>query len=265
MQMYYQNNQRGGNMKALITGASSGIGRDMARYLAAKGCDLILVARREDRIRELEKELKNVDIRCITLDVGRSEECFRLYELTKDDGVDMLINNAGFGLAGEYVRADLDTELNMIDVNIKAVHILTKLFLRDFVARDRGIILNVASSAGFMAGPLLSTYYATKNYVLRLTEAVYEELRRRKSHVRISALCPGPVNTEFNKVAQVKFAVSGISSEYCAKVAIDGALQGKPVIIPGAMLKAGLFFRKFLSEKTMLKIAYNFQRRKNEQ
>lgn len=251
-------------MKALVTGASSGIGRDMARYLAQKGWDLILVARREDRIRELQKELKDVDIRCITLDVGRAEDCYRLYELTKTDGVDMLINNAGFGLAGEYVRADLDTELNMIDVNIKAVHILTKLFLRDFVARDRGFILNVASSAGFMAGPLLSTYYATKNYVLRLTEAIYEELRRKGSHVRISALCPGPVNTEFNKVAKVKFAVDGISSEFCAKVAIDGTLQGKPVIIPGAMLKAGLFFRKFLSEKTMLKIAYGFQRRKNE-
>ena len=251
-------------MKALITGASSGIGRDMARYLAQKGWNLILVARREDRIRELQKELKNVDVRCITLDVGRAEDCYRLYDLTKNDGVDMLVNNAGFGLAGEYVRADLDTELNMIDVNIKAVHILTKLFLRDFVARDRGFILNVASSAGFMAGPLLSTYYATKNYVLRLTEAIYEELRRKGSRVRISALCPGPVNTEFNKVAKVKFAVDGISSEYCAKVAIDGTLQGKPVIVPGAMLKAGLFFRKFLSEKTMLKIAYGFQRKKNE-
>ena len=251
-------------MKALITGASSGIGRDMARYLAQKGWNLILVARREDRIRELQKELKNVDVRCITHDVGRAEDCYRLYDLTKNDGVDMLVNNAGFGLAGEYVRADLDTELNMIDVNIKAVHILTKLFLRDFVARDRGFILNVASSAGFMAGPLLSTYYATKNYVLRLTEAIYEELRRKGSRVRISALCPGPVNTEFNKVAKVKFAVDGISSEYCAKVAIDGTLQGKPVIVPGAMLKAGLFFRKFLSEKTMLKIAYGFQRKKNE-
>ena len=251
-------------MKALITGASSGIGRDMARYLAQKGWDLILVARREDRIRELQNELKDVRVVCISLDVGRAEDCYRLYELTKNDGVDMLVNNAGFGLAGEYVRADLDTELNMIDVNIKAVHILTKLFLRDFIARDRGFILNVASSAGFMAGPLLSTYYATKNYVLRLTEAIYEELRRKGSHVRISALCPGPVNPEFNKVAKVKFAIDGISSEYCAKVAIDGTLQGKPVIIPGAMLKAGLFFRKFLSEKTMLKIAYGFQRKKNE-
>ena len=251
-------------MKALITGASSGIGRDMARYLASLGWDLILVARREDRLLELKRELPSVGVRLMTLDVGREQDCFTLYEQTKDDNVDMLINNAGFGLAGEFTTTDLDTELNMIDVNIRAVHILTKLFLRDFVERDSGFILNVASSAGFMPGPLLSTYYATKNYVLRLTEAIYEELRRKGSRVKISALCPGPVNTEFNAVAKVKFAMNGISSEYCARTAIDGALQGKLIIIPGGMLKAGLFFRRFLPEKPLLKIAYNFQRRKNE-
>lgn len=250
-------------MKALITGASSGIGRDMARYLASLGWDLILVARRKDRILELKKEL-SVDVRTIALDVGRAEDCYRLYELTKDEHIDMLVNNAGFGLAGEFTKTDLDTELNMIDVNIRAVHILTKLYLHDFVERDSGFILNVASSAGFMPGPLLSTYYATKNYVLRLSEAIYEELRRKGSRVKISVLCPGPVNTEFNTVAKVKFAVNGITSEYCARTAIDGALKGKLIIVPGAVLKAGLFFRKFLSEKGMLKIAYNFQRRKNE-
>ena len=250
-------------MKALITGASSGIGRDMARYLASKGWDLILVARREDRIKELQNELKDVQVGCIALDVGRAEDCYRLYELTKDEHIDMLINNAGFGLAGEFTETDLDTELNMIDVNVRAVHILTKLFVRDFIARDSGVILNVASSAGFMPGPLLSTYYATKNYVLRLSEALYEELRRRESHVSISALCPGPVDTEFNRVAKVKFAAKGISSEFCAKTAIDGALQGKLVIIPGAMMKAGLFFRRFVPEKALLRMVYGFQERKN--
>lgn len=251
-------------MKALITGASSGIGRDMARYLAQKGWDLILVARREDRLRELSSDIGNVDVRIIALDVGKEDDCRRLYELTKDESIDMLINNAGFGLAGEFADSDLDAELNMIDVNVCAVHILTKLYLRDFIKRDSGIILNVASSAGFMPGPLLSTYYATKNYVLRLTEAIYEELRRKGSKVSVSALCPGPVNTEFNRVAKVKFAVSGISSEMCAKTAVDGALNGKLIIIPGAMIKVGLFFRRFLPEKLMLKIAYNFQRKKNE-
>ena len=231
-------------MKALITGASSGIGRDMARYLAQMGWDLILVARREDRIKELKKELKNVEVRCIVTDVGRKEDCYALYETVKDETIDMLINNAGFGLAGEFVKTDLDTELNMIDVNVTAVHILTKLFLRKFAKRDSGIILNVASSAGFMPGPLLSTYYATKNYVLRLSEAIYEELRQKGSHVHIS--------------------VDGISSEMCARTAIDGALKGKLVIIPGGMMKVGLFFRRFAPEKLLLKLAYGFQKRKNE-
>ena len=251
-------------MKALITGASSGIGRDMARYLASKGWDLILVARREDRLKELKAELDNVNVRIITTDVGSADCCRELYGMTKDDGVDFLINNAGFGLAGEFTATDLDVELNMIDVNIRALHILTKLFLRDFTARDSGVILNVASSAGFMPGPLLSTYYASKNYVLRLSEAIYEELRRKGSHVRISALCPGPVNTVFNQVAKVKFAMKGISSEYCAKTAIDGAFVGKPVIIPGTVMKLGLFFRRFLSEKAMLRTAYGIQKRKND-
>ncbi|MBQ9514581.1 MAG: SDR family oxidoreductase [Ruminococcus sp.] len=251
-------------MKALITGASSGIGRDMARYLAGKGWDLILVARREDRLNELRDELKRVNVRVIVTDVGNADCCRELYEMTKADGVDMLINNAGFGLAGEFSLTDLDTELNMIDVNIRALHILTKLFLRDFIKRDSGVILNVASSAGFMPGPLLSTYYATKNYVLRLTEAIYEELRRKGSHVTVSALCPGPVNTEFNKVAKVRFAIKGISSEDCARIAVDKALDGKLIIVPSALLKTGLFFKHFVSEKFLLKLAYNFQRRKNE-
>ena len=115
-----------------------------------------------------------------------------------------------------------------------------------------------------MPGPLLSTYYASKNYVLRLSEAIYEELRHKNSRVKISALCPGPVNTEFNKVARVKFAVNGISSEDCARIAVDGALKGKLVIIPSFPIKAGLFFRRFAGEKFLLKLAYNFQRRKNE-
>jgi hypothetical protein len=251
-------------MKALITGASSGIGRDMARILAAKGCDLILVARREDRLLELKEELSNANIRIIVTDVGVAENCEKLYVDVAGERIDLLINNAGFGLAGEFAATDLDTELNMIDVNIRALHILTKLFLRDFIDRDTGIILNVASSAGFMPGPLMATYYATKNYVLRLSEAIYEELRRRGSRVKISALCPGPVNTEFNRVAKVKFAMKGISSEDCARIAIDGALKGKLVIIPGGMIRIGLFFRRFVPEKLMLKLAYGFQRIKND-
>lgn len=249
-------------MKALITGASSGIGRDMARYLGSLGWDLILAARREERLLELKKELTGVSVRCIRADVSSYDECLRLHDETKDEKIDLLVNNAGFGLAGEFLKTDLERELEMVDVNVKALHTLTKLYLKDFVNRDSGRILNVASSAGFMTGPLMATYYATKNYALRLTEAISEELRRKESHVTVSALCPGPVRTEFDRVASVKFSMKGISSEYCAKYAIDNALKGKLIIIPGASIRAGLFFRRFLSEKALMKLAYSFQRRK---
>ena len=253
-------------MKALVTGASSGIGRDMARYLGSKRYDLIITARRTDRLLELKKEIEEkygVNVRVITCDVADEKQCRGLYEQTKNDGVDMLINNAGFGIHGKFSEIDLDRELNLIDTNIRAVHILTKLFLKDFVKKDSGCILNVASSAGFLAGPLLSSYYASKNYVVRLTQGIYEELRREKSNVKISALCPGPVKTEFDKVANVKFAMDGVSSEYVAKYAIDKALRGKMIIIPGMLMKLSKFWERFLSEKAVTKISYNIQKRKN--
>jgi len=155
-------------MLALITGASSGIGRDMARVLASRGYDLILVARRKDRLEELKSEFK-VNVKIIVLDLSIEENVYKLFQKCVKDNIDILINNAGFGLFGEFYKTDLDTELKMIDLNIKAYHILTKLFLQDFIKKDRGYILNVCSSAGFMAGPILSTYYATKNYVTKLT------------------------------------------------------------------------------------------------
>lgn len=253
-------------MKALVTGASSGIGRDMARYLGSKHYDLIITARRTNRLLELKKEIEEkygVNVRVITCDVADEKQCRGLYEQTKNDGVDMLINNAGFGIHGKFSEIDLDRELNLIDTNIRAVHILTKLFLKDFVKKDSGCILNVASSAGFLAGPLLSSYYASKNYVVRLTQGIYEELRREKSNVKISALCPGPVKTEFDKVANVKFAMDGVSSEYVAKYAIDRALRGKMIIIPGMLMKLSKFWERFLSEKAVTKISYNIQKRKN--
>lgn len=249
-------------MRALITGASSGIGRDMARYLAQKGWDLVVVARRTDRLITLKEELKNVDVMCVTADLSKVSECQRLYEETKNVQIDMLINNAGFGLAGEFVSTDLDTELRMIETNITAVHVLTKLYLNDFVKRDSGIILNVASSAAFMAGPLLNTYYATKNYVYRLSQAIYQELKEKKSNVKISILCPGPIKTEFLDVANVGFVFGGTNSEDVAKLAVDKALKGKLIVIPGAMMKIGKFILRFTPEKLMLWVSYRIQHKK---
>ena len=142
-------------MLALITGASSGIGRDMARILSKKGYDLILVARRKERLLELKKEL-DTKVTTIAMDLSIEKNNYELYEKVKSKKIDVLINNAGFGLFGEFVKTEIDTELKMIDLNIKSYHILTKLFLQDFVRRDAGYILNVCSSAGFMAGPRMA-------------------------------------------------------------------------------------------------------------
>lgn len=250
-------------MKALITGASSGIGREIAKYLDSLGYDTILVARRKERLEELSKELKH-ESEIITLDVSKQKDVEKLIDITKDEKIEVLINNAGFGLFGDFDETPLDRELEMIDVNIKAVHILTKEFLIRFKKQNKGYILNVASSAGFLAGPYLSTYYATKNYVLRLTEAVNEELRVSGKNVHISALCPGPVDTEFNKVAKGTFNTKPLTPDYVAKYAVDQMFKNKMIIIPGRMLRIGKFFMRFIPERTLLKFIYNYQKNKTK-
>ena len=244
-------------MKALITGASSGIGKDMAIYLDSLGYELILVARDEEKLKELCNVLKKA--KYYTYDLCDVNNMYKLYEDTKNEKIDFLINNAGFGLFGYFDETDLDKELRMIDLNIKSVHVLTKLYLKDFVKRDSGHILNVASSAGFLVGPYLSTYYASKNYVLKLTMAISEELSRKRSKVKISALCPGPVDTNFNKVAGGHFNTSSLTSEYVAKYGVNKTLKGKMIIIPGLKIKLGVFFARFLPYKLLLKIMYNIQ------
>ena len=248
-------------MKALITGASSGLGREMARLLAARGYELILCARREERLRELAAELP-VPCRIIAADVSDEQECRLLYEAVQSEELEVVINNAGFGLFGEFVTADLDEELRMIDTNVRAVHILTKLAVRDFVQRGRGYILNVSSSAGFLPGPLMATYYATKNYVLRLTEALREELRRAGSPVRVCALCPGPVDTEFNDRAGVVFALKGITPEFCVQEAMHGMMHRRIIIVPSAFMRACTTAQKLLPAPLLMPIVARQQKKK---
>lgn len=250
-------------MKALITGASSGIGYSMAKYLSSLGYDLILVARDKEKLQKIQKELKT-DVKIVVVDLAQESKLKDLYVVCKNDNIDILINNAGFGLFGEFNSTDLNTELNMIDVNIKAVHILTKLFLKDMVKRNSGYILNVSSSASFQAGPLMSTYYASKSYVTKLTLALYEELRKSKSNVHVSCLCPGPVKTNFNDVANVQFAMKGMDSDVVAKYAIDKMLKKKLIIVPGFKMKTILFFNRLVSNKFALKIVYKIQKRKEK-
>lgn len=248
-------------MKALITGASSGIGADMARVLSEQGFDLILVARRKTRLNRLKKELKtNVEI--ISMDLSTTYHCMELYNQVKNEDIDILINNAGFGLFGRFSDTKLEKELDMIDLNVKTVHTLTKLFLNDFKKKDHGYILNVASSAAFMPGPLMSTYYATKAYVLHLTEAIHEELRHDGSHVVISCLCPGPVDTEFNKVAGVRFSLRELDSYKVAEYAIKKLFHRKTIIIPGFSIKLGVFMTRLAPRSLVTRITHQIQHRK---
>lgn len=248
-------------MKALITGASSGIGRDIAKYLGELGYDLILVSRDENRLKETASMIKtNVEI--YPADLTGRDNCFKLYDKYKNEDIDILVNGAGFGLFGYTWETDINKEMKMIDLNITAVHILTKLFLQDMVKKDRGYILNIASSAGFLAGPILNTYYSTKNYVAKWTIAIYDELRRAKSNVHISCLCPGPVNTNFNKVAGGSFKMKALSSEYVARYGIDKMFKNKLIIVPGFKTKVGLFLNRFAPYKLSLRLVGNIQKKK---
>ena len=278
-------------MWALVTGASSGIGRDMARYLYNLGYSLILVARNKDGLDAVKSELeensnldkkekisdKNNDeiqkikskeiskkqqILVISKDLSKKEECMNLYEETKHISLDLLVNNAGFGVFGEFIETDIDKEISLINTNITAVHILTKLYLKDMIKKNSGNILNVASIAGMEPGPLMAAYYASKSYVIRLSRAINKEIKKKKSNVKISILCPGPVDTNFNNVAKVVFKAPSMPSEKVAKYGIDKTLKGKLIIIPGVLNKSVRFFSKIVPDCILEECAYHIQRRK---
>ena len=249
-------------MKALVTGASSGIGKEIAIYLDSLGYDIILVSRDKESLENLSKQLKN-NSKIIVMDLSKLEDIKSLYVLVKNDDIDILVNNAGFGLCGYFTDNDLNKELEMIDLNIKAYHILTKLFLKDMKRNNKGYILNVASAASFTSGPLMATYYATKSYVYHLTEAVNYELKKEKvTGVHISCLSPGPVDTNFNDVANVKFSVKPLTAEYVAKYAIDKMFKNKLLIIPGIKMKLAKFGTRFISDKMAMHIIFNNQKKK---
>ncbi len=255
-------------MKALITGASSGFGWDMAHILSDMGYDIIAVARRRELLEKLKSELKtNVEIVCCDITDRTSCE-----ELAKRAGeVDILINNAGFGVFGSFCETDLDKELTMIDTNVKALHIMTKLFLPEFKKRNSGYIMNVASLASFFPGPLFAAYYATKSYVLRLTQSIQEELRRDKCNVKICVLCPGPAHTGFADAAKVNFGTGSeggiaskvvLTSRAVSEYAIKKMFKNKTVIVPGFIMRCAVFARHLLSDKLLAKAVYTVQSKK---
>ena len=250
-------------MKVLITGASSGIGRSLAIEFAKDRYDLVLVARNADKLKEVKQEIGDkVKVELYSVDLINIDSCIRLYNKFKD--IDILVNNAGFGLFGEFIDTNVDKELEMIDINIKALHYLMKLYLVDMIKRDKGHILNVASIAGVMPGPLMSTYYATKNYVVSLSEGIREELRKSKSKVKLSVLCPGPVKTNFDNVAGVSFSLKGKSSEDVAKYTINKLKKGKFYIVPGFDIKVLRLVSGIVPNGLITKIVYYQQKKKKD-
>lgn len=176
-------------MKILITGASSGLGLELAREFHKKGFHIVAVARRKERLENLREELK-INIEIEVLDLSNEYNCIKLFEKYRD--IDILINNAGFGIVDEFIDSDLEKEVDMINLNIKAVHILTKLYLKEMESKDLGYILNVTSIAGVMpSGPYMSTYYATKSYVYSLSNSISKELKQKKSNVRVRSIMSG--------------------------------------------------------------------------
>ena len=247
---------------AVITGASSGIGTEFARRLAKEGFPLVLVARRKDRLEQLAASLETECI-VITADLSDMEECRRVMRELDSKEIEVFINNAGFGYCGETLNIETQTELDMIDVNVKAMHLFAKLALERMVKKDKGYVLNVASSAGLLpAGPYMSAYYATKAYVTSFTRGVAEELRRKKSHVYIGCLCPGPVDTEFNRVANVEFALKGSSAYDCANYAVTQMFRKKVTIVPAFQMKALVVLSRFIPTKLYVRIAAKQQRKK---
>ena len=247
-------------MRALITGASSGIGRDIAKELAKRGYDIVIVARNESKLDELKQEITGVNVEVIPMDISIRENCIKLHDQV--GFVDILVNDAGFGLFGKFNTTNLDRELEMVDLNVKSLHILTKLFIQDMVEKNTGYILNVSSIAGHLPGPFMSTYYATKHYVSNLSESINEEMKKEGLKVKIGTLNPGPVRTNFNNVANVKFNLSSLSSEYVAKYTVDKILKGKTDITPGFSIKCTRFFAKIVPNSILAHFVYNTQKKR---
>lgn len=246
-------------MKALVTGASSGIGKEIALYLDSLGYDLYVVSRNKNKLDKIYKNCRG-KVTPIELDLSIEDNCYQLYNQLKKENIDILINNAGFGDAGNFTETNLTKELNMINTNIKAYHILMKLFLKDFTKRNYGRILNIASMSGFMPGPYMATYYATKAYIINLTLGVYEELKQLNSNVELSVFCPGPVKTNFTNVAHVHFNINSLTANKAAIIAINGMFKNKLIILPNNM-KINYLLTKISPMKLILKINSMIQER----
>ena len=249
-----------------ITGASSGIGQEFARRYARLGFRLILTARRRDRLETLAAELlakHGTLCRIVPADLEQDAQVTALCEALADERIDLFINNAGLGACGAFSETDAGKELSMLRVNVLAMHRLFKFTLRKMEAQGFGTILNVASSAGLLpGGPYMAGYYASKAYVVSLTRGVAEELREQHSPVYVCALCPGPVDTEFNDRADVVFALKGITPELCVEEAMRGMLRRKTIIVPSTLMRLATTAQKLVPTPLLMSIVARQQKKK---
>ncbi|HYH87415.1 MAG TPA: SDR family oxidoreductase [Pyrinomonadaceae bacterium] len=256
-------------MTALVTGASGGIGLELARLLAADGNDLVLVARSGDKLARLAEELSGkhgVAARVLVADLARPDAPREIFDDLREKGVGVgaLINNAGFGSYGLFAETDLRSELDLLQVNIVALTHLTKLFLPQMIARRRGYVMNVASTAAFQPGPLMAVYYASKAYVLSLSEALANECEG--TGVVVSALCPGPTETGFVAAAGMSesklFDRDPMDARTVAQIGYRGMLRGKTIVIPG--LRNALVARTvgFMPRRMVTKVVRGIQEKR---
>lgn len=250
-------------MKAIVTGASSGIGREIALYLSDLGYDLVLVSRDDRKLKDLQREIRT-KVQIEKMDLTERANPWILHERYKNDTIEILVNCAGIGVFGNFTTTELEKDLELIDLNITALTILTKLFLKDMKKRNLGYIMNVSSIAGFMDGPLMAEYYASKNYVSSLTRAISTELKKEGSEVVVCAVCPGPTSTNFNNVAGVEFRIKPYDAEYVAEYAVNKMFEEKLMIIPGMKMKILALLAKFLPGETIRNVAYAIQRKKRK-
>ncbi len=257
---------------ALITGASSGIGKELARLHASKGGDLIVVARREQALLELKAELEtqhDVNVKCIAMDLSDPSSPKQVFDQVTADNIEVeyLVNNAGFGGHGLFCEREWSKDKDMIQVNVTSLVELTRLFLPEMVARRSGRILNTASTAAFLPGPLQAVYYATKSFVVSFSQAVAEELRSQNTNVTVTALCPGAVATEFvaaGNLDGVDVWKNAKSPASFAKVGYDAMMRGKLVAINQFSLKMIVnWVFPFMPRWTLLKMSRQSMERSN--
>lgn len=246
----------------LITGATAGIGYELAKLFAMDGYNLILIARDKERLVKVKEKLEiyNINVDILSVDLSVDNSCEKVFNFVDEKNltVDILINNAGVGSFGEFTSIAIEKELALIDINIRALTELTKHFLYKMVGNENGTIMNTASTAAFCAGPKMAAYYASKAYVLNLTEALNEEVR--KKGVQVSCLCPGAVNTEFQSKSGIKKSGSAkkniMSAKKVAEIAYKDLSKGKTIIIPGFKNKMLVLVNKFLPRVISRKIIF---------